>query len=51
MLKANLEIASRNLDCNQLINALNFLQDTLQAETDTGIVGRTDAVVCHSEEH
>ncbi len=35
MLKANLEIASRNLDCNQLINALNFPQDTLQAETDT----------------
>lgn len=35
MLKANLEISSRNLDCNQLINALNFPQDTLQAETDT----------------
>lgn len=35
MLKANLDISSRNLDCNQLINALNFPQDTLQAETDT----------------
>ncbi|WP_072542062.1 AsmA family protein [Bacteroides mediterraneensis] len=35
LLKANLEISSRNLDCNQLINALNFPQDTLQAETDT----------------
>lgn len=31
-LRANLEITSRNLDCNQLINSLNFSQDTLQAE-------------------
>ena len=35
MLRANLEISSRNLDCNQLINSLNFPQDTLQAEVDT----------------
>lgn len=32
---AKLNISSRNLDCNQLINALNFPEDTLQAETDT----------------
>lgn len=32
---AKLNISSRNLDCNQLINSLNFPEDTLQAETDT----------------
>lgn len=34
-LRGKLEISSRNLDCNQLINALNFPEDTLQMETDT----------------
>ena len=29
MLKANLDISSYNLDCNQLISALNFPEDTL----------------------
>lgn len=33
MLRANLSVSSRNLDCNQLINALNFPEDTLQAES------------------
>ncbi len=32
---AKLSIASRNLDCNQLINSLNFPEDTLQVENDT----------------
>lgn len=35
MLDANLEITSDMLDCNQLINALSFPEDTLQVETDT----------------
>jgi hypothetical protein len=34
-LRAKLEISSRNLDCNQIINSLNFPEDTLQAEADT----------------
>ena len=34
-LRGKLEISSRNLDCNQLINSLNFPEDTLQAEVDT----------------
>lgn len=34
-LRAELELSSRNLDCNQLINSLNFPEDTLQAEVDT----------------
>ncbi len=34
-LKADLSIVSRNIDCNQLINSLNFPEDTLQADTDT----------------
>lgn len=34
-LRGKLEISSRNLDCNQLINSLNFSEDTLQAEVDT----------------
>ena len=33
--RANLSIASRNIDCNQLINSLNFPEDTLQVENDT----------------
>lgn len=32
---AKLNITSRNLDCNQIINSLNFPEDTLQAEVDT----------------
>ena len=38
-LRANLEITSRNLDCNQLINSLNFPQDTVQAEMETDTAG------------
>lgn len=34
-LRGKLEISSRNLDCNQLINSLNFPEETLQAEVDT----------------
>ena len=34
-LRANLEITSRNLDCNQLINSLNFPQDTVSVEMET----------------
>ena len=34
-LRAKLEISSRNLDCNQIINSLNFPEDTLRAEADT----------------
>lgn len=34
-LRAKLEISSRNLDSNQIINSLNFPEDTLQAEADT----------------
>ena len=32
---AKLNISSRNLDCNQIINSLNFPEDTLYTETDT----------------
>lgn len=35
LLRANLSINSRNLDCNQLINSLNFPEDSLAVETDT----------------
>lgn len=35
MLTANLDITSKMIDCNQLINALSFPEDTIQAETDT----------------
>lgn len=35
ILRANLEITSRNLDCNQLINSLNFPQDTVSVEMET----------------
>ena len=34
-LRANLNLTSRNLNCNQLIRSLSFPTDTLQAETDT----------------
>lgn len=34
-LKATLELYSHKLDCNQLINSLNFPEDTLQIEADT----------------
>ena len=34
-LRGKLEVSSRNLDCNQLINSLSFPEDTLQAEVDT----------------
>lgn len=34
-LRAKLDLTSRNLNCNQLIRALSFPTDTLQAETDT----------------
>ncbi len=34
-LRAKLDISSNNLDCNQLINALNFPEDTLQTSVDT----------------
>lgn len=33
VLRAKLDVSSRNLDCNQLINALNFPQDTLATDT------------------
>ena len=33
--EGKLEVSSRNLDCNQLINSLSFPEDTLQAEVDT----------------
>lgn len=35
MLKARLDITSNNIDCNQIINALAFPEDTLTMETDT----------------
>lgn len=35
MLKANLSLTSRNLNCNQLIRAISFPQDTVQIETET----------------
>ena len=34
-LKATLELYSHKLDCNQLVNSLNFPEDTLQVEADT----------------
>ena len=35
MLKANLSLTSKNLNCNQLLRALSFPQDTVQIETAT----------------
>ena len=35
VLRATLDIYSPNLNCNQLIRAMNFPEDTLQAEADT----------------
>ena len=35
LLRANLELTSNNLNCNQLIRSLSFPTDTLAAETDT----------------
>lgn len=45
MLRANLSVSSRNLDCNQLINALNFPEDTLQAETEALVGTEVDDTV------
>lgn len=42
LLRAHLTVSSRNLDCNQLINAMNLPPDTLQAETDT--IAATDSL-------
>ena len=41
-LRAHLSLTSRNLDCNQLINAMNLPPDTLRAETDT--IAATDSL-------
>ena len=38
-LHAKLDLTSNNLNCNQLIRALSFPTDTLQAETDTTATG------------
>lgn len=35
MLKANLSLTSKNLNCNQLLRALSFPQDTVQIETES----------------
>lgn len=35
ILRAKLDLTSRNLNCNQLIRSISFPTDTLQAETDT----------------
>ena len=35
MLKATLNLSSRNLNCNQLLRSITFPEDTVQIETDT----------------
>ena len=55
MLKANLSLTSRNLNCNQLIRAISFPQDTTQIETETDttstplklfVIPRTSTLSC-----
>lgn len=35
MMKGNLDVKSKRINCNQLINAMAFPQDSVRAETDT----------------